>query len=197
MSFRKEKKYRLTLFEFNTLKHLLLQQGMKKLYEPRSINSLYYDTELKDMFYHSEEGVVPRKKIRIRWYDNIENSNIETKISSMEGRFKTSKKIEKFTLDQFPKIIIDQSYGPVAPSLLVAYIREYHSLNGMRITLDSSITYLNYRLSLKTKFEDPERVMEVKVSSDIGDDFIEKLIPYSTKRFSKYSRGLLISQGEM
>lgn len=197
MSFRKEKKYRLTYFEFDILKHLLLQQGMKKLYEPREINSLYYDTELKDMFYHSEEGVLPRKKVRIRWYKNPEDCNIETKISSIEGRFKTSRTLSQSIHEEFPRIIMDKSYGPLVPSLLVAYSREYYVLNGLRITFDSSITYCNYRLSLQDKFNDPERVMEVKISSNTEDDFIKKIIPYSTKRFSKYSRGLLISYGEI
>jgi hypothetical protein len=35
--------------------------------------------------------------------------------------------------------------------------------------------------------------MEVKTSIEISDDSIEKIIKYPTARFSKYSRGLLIS----
>ena len=62
MSFRKEKKYKLTIFEFNNLKKLLIKKGMQKIYNKRFINSLYYDTKQRDMFYHSEEGVMPRKK---------------------------------------------------------------------------------------------------------------------------------------
>ena len=48
----------------------MIKHGMKRLYKGRLVNSLYYDTELLEMFYHSEEGVTPRKKIRIRWYDS-------------------------------------------------------------------------------------------------------------------------------
>ena len=62
MSFRKERKYKLTIYEFNILKDLLAQKGMKKLHEPRRINSLYYDNEQNEMYHHSEEGVLPRKK---------------------------------------------------------------------------------------------------------------------------------------
>ena len=79
MSFRKERKYKLTIYEFNILKDLLVKKGMKKLYEPRKINSLYYDNELNEMFHHSEEGVLPRKKIRIRWYNTNFKSNLETR----------------------------------------------------------------------------------------------------------------------
>jgi len=43
------------------------------------------------------------------------------------------------------------------------------------------------------EYKDPERVVEIKTPIGFGDDFIEKSIPYQTSRFSKYSRGLLIS----
>ena len=52
---------------------------MQKIYNKRFINSLYYDTKQRDMFYHSEEGVLPRKKIRIRWYNSEMNFKIEKK----------------------------------------------------------------------------------------------------------------------
>ena len=64
----------------------------------------------------------------------------------------------------------------------------------MRITFDTSIKYQNYRYISLNDFNDPESVVEIKVSMDTSDDFIESLIPYPTTRFSKYSRGLLISQ---
>ena len=67
MSFRKEKKFRLSKFEFDSLKNNLRLKGMKALYAKRVINSLYYDTELHSMYNDSEEGLLPRKKVRIRW----------------------------------------------------------------------------------------------------------------------------------
>lgn len=195
MSFRKERKYKLTIYEFNILKDLLVKKGMKKLYEPRKINSLYYDNELKEMFHHSEEGVLPRKKIRIRWYNTNFKSNIETKISSLEGRFKTTMPICVDSIEDFPKNFVDKDYGLVSPSLLVSYIREYYSINSMRLTFDSFIEYTYFKDLSKTVYEDPEKVMEIKVDIDTADDFIETLIPYATVRFSKYSRGMLFSNG--
>lgn len=197
MSFRKEKKYKLTLSDFNILKDSLIKKGMKMLYDPRQINSLYYDTELKDMFYNSEEGVLPRKKVRIRWYKDTKESNIEIKTSSIEGRFKTINTQHYDSIEKFPKVLTDQLYGVLTPSILISYTREYYSFNNMRITFDSSINYLNYRLPVKTTFEDPERVMEIKVAIDVNDDFTEKYVPYPTSRFSKYSRGLLFSHQEL
>ena len=145
MSFRKERKYKLTMYEFNIIKDLLAKNGMKKLHEPRKINSLYYDNELNEMFHHSEEGVLPRKKIRIRWYNTNLKSNLETKISSIEGRFKTTKPVYVESMKDFPKNITDQTYGGLTPSLLVSYVREYYSVKSMRLTFDSFIKYTNFR----------------------------------------------------
>jgi SPX domain protein involved in polyphosphate accumulation len=195
MSFRKERKYKLTIYEFNILKDLLAKKGMKKLHEPRKINSLYYDNEFNEMFHHSEEGVLPRKKIRIRWYNTNFKSNLETKISSVEGRFKTTKPVCAESIKDFPKTFFDQDYGLVSPSLLVSYVREYYSVNSMRLTFDSFIEYTNFKGLSKRVYEDPEKVMEIKVDIDTSDDFIETLIPYATVRFSKYSRGVLFSNG--
>lgn len=195
MSFRKERKYKLTMYEFNILKDLLAKKGMKKLHEPRKINSLYYDNAFNEMFHQSEEGVLPRKKIRIRWYNTNFQSNLEIKISSFEGRFKTTKPVCVESIKDFPKNIYDQTYGELSPSLLVSYIREYYTVNGMRLTFDSFIKYTNFKDFSKKVYEDPEKVMEIKVDIDTSDDFIETLIPYATVRFSKYSRGILFSSG--
>ena len=62
MSFRKEKKFKLSKYEFDLLKSSLLLKGMKSLYKKRKINSLYYDTQMLNMFKDSEEGLLPRKK---------------------------------------------------------------------------------------------------------------------------------------
>lgn len=197
MSYRKEKKYKLTLSDFNILKDVLINKGMEVLYEPRQISSLYYDTELIDMFYNSEEGVLPRKKVRIRWYKDTKKANLEIKTSSIEGRFKTTNSKSYDSIEKFPKVLTDQLYGILTPSLLISYRREYYFFQDMRITFDTSINYLNYRLPVKSSFVDPERVMEIKVGIDVEDDFIEKYIPYPTSRFSKYSRGLLFSHQEL
>ena len=197
MSFRKEKKYRLTPLEFNILKDSLIQSRMIPLHDSRTINSIYYDNQFTDMHYHSEEGVLPRKKVRVRWYKDPSNSSIETKVSSIEGRFKTTQSLCESSAGRFPKTILDGMYGSLTPSLLVSYTRKYYTIKGLRVTFDDNISYKNLRQNVKSIFSDPERVMEVKVSIDTPEDFIEKLVPYPTSRFSKYSRGLLISKREM
>ena len=197
MSFRKEKKFRLSKFDFDLLKNKLYLKGMQTLYEKRIINSLYYDTELHSMYSDSEEGLLPRRKVRIRWYDDINKAKNEIKISSAEGRFKTSCLANVSSKSTLPQSLYDPIYGVIYPSLFISYRREYFSFETMRITFDSDIQYVNYRQSRKISHKDGECVMEVKVGLEVPDDYIEKMLPFPTSRFSKYSRGLLISNGEL
>ena len=62
MSFRKEKKFRLSFSELNFMKKNLFQSGMTSLYPARIVNSCYFDTHDLKLFSESEEGVLPRKK---------------------------------------------------------------------------------------------------------------------------------------
>jgi hypothetical protein len=59
------------------------------------------------------------------------------------------------------------------------------------------INYRNLRLNKALLYKDPEQVIEIKVPANFEDDLIEKLIPYPTSRFTKYSRGILISQRQL
>jgi hypothetical protein len=197
MSFRKEKKFRLTKYDYNSLKNKLLLQGMEPLYAKREINSLYYDTKLHSMYHDSEEGLLPRRKIRVRWYDDVRKASNEVKISSFEGRFKTSSFVNVTSQNALPKSLNDPYYGIIFPSLFVSYSREYFSFKSMRITFDSAIKYVNHRLTQNIPFADGECVMEIKVGIDVPDDYIEMIIPFSTSRFSKYSRGLLITNCDL
>tara|TARA_B100000925_G_C21995272_1_gene468629 strand:+ start:681 stop:1274 length:594 start_codon:yes stop_codon:yes gene_type:complete len=197
MSFRKEKKIKLTRYEFDLLKNNLLAKNMQRLHKKRTINSLYYDNQNCDMFNDSEEGVLPRKKVRIRWYNNSFKANTEVKTSSIEGRYKTTNVSSFSSISTLPQSILDSDYGVLSPSLLVSYSREYFSFESMRLTFDSSIKYINYRLSKNVEFKDNECVMEIKVNSFTSDDYIQKIIPWPMTRFSKYCRGLLNSKNQI
>ena len=47
---------------------LIKKNGGNEIFKERKISSLYFDNKNYDMFLDSEEGVLPRKKIRIRNY---------------------------------------------------------------------------------------------------------------------------------
>lgn len=199
LSFRKEKKFRVTISDFYKFQGQLHSQGMEALFKSRLINSVYYDTVDLNMFHDSEEGVLPRKKIRIRWYNDSKKFTLENKTSSIEGRYKETSKIQYSTFEDgfLRENRTDAQYGNIQPILKVSYRRSYFTIHGMRITFDENISYQNLRFANRRKYYDPERVIEIKIPSNCPDDFVGKHIPYPTARFSKYSRGLLLSLGDL
>ena len=187
MSFRKEIKFKLSLSDFITLKSQLLDNGMKVMYPIRQVNSFYFDNYDYLFLNQSLDGVVPRKKIRLRWYNDNYLINKETKITTIEGRFKMS---EAYKLNNFSTLsLFDNIYGNLVPSIFITYSREYYNFNGLRLTFDENIIYKNLRSILSTEFVDTERVMEIKTSIDTPDDFINKYISFPSNDFSKYVRG--------
>ena len=173
--------------------------GLERLYPPRVINSCYFDSRNLSMFEESEEGVLPRKKVRVRWYNETNIFVKETKISSLEGRFKYTDEacLAKAQQDVYSMEYFDDRYGRLLPSLLVSYEREYFSLESMRVTFDKNIRYqLINQKGFGIHF-DPECVMEVKIPADCGDDYVESIISHPTARFSKYSRGHLMFTGKL
>ena len=196
MSFRKEKKYKLTYSDQKILKKTLFNKGMKILYPKREINSVYFDTDNFDCYLNSEEGVLPRKKIRVRWY-NQNRSKIfkETKISSIEGRFKINKPfLDQNILFENDYQIIDNEFGILKPKTMITYNREYFVLDNLRLTFDSDINYKNLSALNNLNFRDNECVLEIKANYNTYDDYIEKIIGFPTTRFSKYSRSILFTK---
>ena len=191
MSFRKEKKFKLSKSELNLLMFSLIEKGMEPLYQKRIINSCYFDTKNLLMFHQSEEGILPRKKIRFRWYDRPSEINKEIKISSIEGRFKKTYFIGPINLSQINKYkLYEQDYGAVYPHLLIKYIREYYIYKKLRFTFDTNIEYKKIDSVICRKSIEQDCVMEIKAPNTINDDYLDKIINKQTERFSKYCRGV-------
>ena len=196
MSFRKEKKYKLTYSDQKILKKDLFNKGMKFLYPKREVNSVYFDTSDFDFYLNSEEGVLPRKKIRVRWY-NKDKLKIfkEIKISSIEGRFKINEPFLDFNiLFENDYQIIDNEFGILKPQTMITYNREYFTLDNLRLTFDFDIHYKNLSSLNSSNFYDNECVLEIKTNHETHDDYIEKIIGFPTTRFSKYSRSILFTK---
>ena len=85
MSFRKELKTILSYSKINSFNNWLNDNNGKLLFNERNINSIYYDNKNFKMYFDSIEGIVNRKKIRVRNYTekpefNKKNNNRELKI---------------------------------------------------------------------------------------------------------------------
>ena len=194
MSYRIEKKYLLNPKKYEAFIGYISNLKAMKIFEKRKVFSTYYDNDFFSSYKSSEEGLVPRKKIRIRSYNSYShdsNSNLELKISSEINRFKKVEKIKNNKqLENFlSKGIFDRTYGFCKPTVNVAYEREYFSFLNSRITLDKNISYWAKNNNFKKVFE-PYLVVEFKSGID-NDIFFENNIMFNPiSRFSKYCRAM-------
>ena len=191
MSFRIEEKLYIHSDHIINFKEFLIKRSAKQIYHPRIIKSLYFDNLNSEMYNDSIESLVPRKKIRIRKYPNGNDKNtyLEIKNSSVEGRFKTRKIINKKKADYLEKMgIFDNQYGPCFPNLYVSYKREYSILDDIRISVDTDIVYENYKTN--TTYNDSSAIVEIKTSINKNLDDLIKKFPFQKIRFSKYCNGI-------
>ena len=190
MSFRKEIKFCLNKSNLKKFLYWIENEGAIKLHKERNINSIYFDNKCLLMYHDSIEGVVPRKKIRLRSYNKENDYLIEKKISSSEGRFKTSKKSVSHK-QLLTKGILDNQYGLCEPKIIVSYLRSYFLFKNFRITLDKNISYSKFYKNYNSNFvyKDNELVVEVK-GNNLDQDFFDQYFPFVSSRFSKYCRGI-------
>ena len=204
MSFRNEDKFRFNKKKIFELMLWINNKQSRKKYISRKVCSLYFDNKNLQMYLDSIEGVTPRKKIRLRIYneanflkDNI-NVNIEKKVSSVEGRFKVTKKITD--VNKFLNYgVYDNSYGNCYPRIIVSYKRSYYQFKNYRMTIDENICYEKFnKFSGRSKaVYDDLNVFEIKYNerdeniSNLQNDF-----PFEKSRFSKYCRAIELTSLE-
>ncbi len=194
MSYRIEKKFILDPRKYEVLIGYLLSIEARKIYDERTVFSTYYDNDFFSSYKNSEEGVVPRKKIRIRSYNSFshgKNSNFELKISSQENRFKISEKIEDSNrLESYLNIgYLDKTYGVCKPIMNISYKREYFKLKNCRITIDKNIKYWKFKKN-NYNFNEPLSVVEIKSPVDDEINLENNVLLNLSSRFSKYCRGM-------
>ncbi len=190
MSFRIEEKLFIKKNFISDFKKFISSKSSEKIYNPRIIESLYFDNKNFEMYKDSLEGLTPRKKIRVRYYpDQNKELFFEKKISSVEGRFKQRKLLK---LNDFEKLkqngIMDDQYGLCTPKIFVTYKREYLKINDVRITIDENISYRGYRK--KTVKNDNDSIIELKTNFNKNVDDLIKEFPFQKIRFSKYCQGI-------
>ena len=187
MSYRIEEKLSIDSNRIIDFKIFLANKAVKPIYQPRRIQSLYFDNQNFEMYTDSIEGLTPRKKIRVRNYPNTQDAKmyLEVKISSVEGRFKTRKIVSKNRLNELKKTgILDSQYGLCKPCLYVTYDREYFIIDDVRISIDNNI---NYKLcSNNICKRDESSVVEIKTSIRKNLDKLTEDFPFQRNRFSKY-----------
>jgi len=192
MSFRFEEKILFHISDYLKIRKFISNSGGIEIYPKRKISSIYFENLHNEMYLNSEEGCLPRKKIRIRTYPkdgNNLNFFFETKISSVEGRYKISKKLSKLNYENFlEKGFFDNLYGVCYPKLWVTYFREYYSISNQRITLDQNIVYNGFKSTRSARNND-DIILEIKSTDKMKKDFLDYNIPFQKLRISKYCEG--------
>ena len=187
MSYRIEEKLSIDSNSILEFKNYLNSKTAKQIYQPRKIESLYFENNKHEMYNDSLEGLTPRKKIRVRNYPDSEDSKLylEVKVSSVEGRFKTRTIIDEGKFNYLKKTgILDSQYGLCKPYLYVAYKRQYFKINDVRISIDNNIVYKLYSHGIFQN--DLNSIVEIKTSIKKDLDKLIEEFPFQKKRFSKY-----------
>jgi hypothetical protein len=195
MSFRKEEKLNIHKSQLLNLLNWIYKNDGYKLYDTRIVSSTYFDNDDMQMFKDSEEGSVPRKKIRIRSYTRkehkIDQSALEVKTSSIEGRYKTTDK--NFDLRKTMTIgFFDKDYGICKPRVRVTYKRDYYKIHNVRLTVDRYIEYIKLNSQgngIYTKY-DPDIIVEIKAEDFVPIEYLFKIFHFDRIRFSKYSKAV-------
>ena len=188
MSFRIEEKLLINKYQLTEFREYLFSKGTERIFNKRRIINLYFDNNEFQMYHDSIEGCLPRKKVRLRNYEN-EINFLEIKISSTEGRYKTSNEINAKKTNFIKNTgFFDKIYGPCKPVLFVEYIRDYFKFKDIRITIDNDINYF----SKNRKFLgiDKSLVIELKTSYKKDLNELMKDFPFPRSRFSKYTNGI-------
>ena len=187
MSFRIEEKLYIIRENLIQFKEFLNKKSVKSIHYPREIKSLYFENMNLDLYKDSIEGLVPRKKIRIRNYPDDQDKRfyLEIKNSAIEGRYKTRKVINEKEFD-LNKIngIYDNQYGVCYPKLYVNYLREYSIIDNVRISIDTNIKYKDFKTGYEVN--DDRIIVELKTSINKNLDELIEDFPMQRIRFSKY-----------
>ena len=171
----------------------LSEVGFRVHHPPRIICSLYLDTPFMEMYRDTQEGLLPRKKLRLRTYGTRQFLNsssayfLETKLSEAYSRSKTVipdidyQKIMRYGywLDQ---------YGFCYPRVFISYLRSYYVCGQVRATFDTEIVYEGF--GIYSRFADESSVMEFKFPLGCQDSVLELLSEFPRSRFSKYERAV-------
>lgn len=167
-------------------KHLskFFSDGFEYIFPSRQISSIYYENINFDIYKDSVEGVVPRKKIRVR--EKFGNLYLEEKIKLTDGKYKTSKKI-----NNTPNVIHDQSYGVLKKICKITYNRSYLSNGKIRLTLDSDLKFENL-INRYVSYMNNNIILEYKILDDffLSENYISSHKELNSFKFSKYEQAI-------
>jgi hypothetical protein len=187
--------------------YFLISGMFIKTFSERTVNSFYFDTENYKDVWDNINGYSDRKKIRLRWYDDLKNSEvfiekkekknfITHKEVSKIGNFGNFNLLNKFINSQdFKKYDLKYSNNNLKKTILVEYKRNYYELPNkkLRVTVDNNIKiFYNYPLGfINLDKTIVELKYDLKNSSYVNLFVKENKLLNRNRKFSKYVNSFL------
>ena len=212
MEQRIEKKFVFLPGDKKKIDLLIIEGFFKKLYKNRRVNSIYYDTNDLDCLWDNINGFSNRDKYRVRWYNEINNSEVffekkkkinqitqKTKINL--GKFKNQDHLNKFLESKdFENKIFKITTLNLKKTLNVSYNRDYYIDNKkkLRITLDKKIiTHKNFDKKFNGNFVGLDHnILEFKYQNKDSRYIRNKInnlkFNFRNQKFSKYVQSFLL-----
>jgi SPX domain protein involved in polyphosphate accumulation len=192
--------------------------SFKIAYPDRFVNNVYFDTNEFSMFRHGVEGDSQRIKVRMRWYGDMESSEIiptlelkrkfghvGDKMKWKLSTFQTTQAMLKAA--QQVDLLLDSNANDYSilytvlpqlrPVLINRYKRKYliSADQKYRVTIDTGMSYYPNTTNIP-KSQNSEKtdgiIVEVKYSPSDHDGvgIITNQIPIRLSKFSKYLNGV-------
>ena len=205
MEVRFEKKWKINSSYFYDVYRALTESNFKfaEQYDPRWVNSIYYDNNFFNSVIQNLDGNELKKKIRLRWYGSdclIKNLFLEIKskkgmvtqkrkIDLKETNIKLNqsllKKVQTNILKKYPNFLGQH------PFTKVRYNRTYFISqdNNVRATIDKNISYQkinNYKIETQS-FNDNDLILEFKYNTEF-DNYVRNNLKNISLRLSKNSK---------
>ena len=202
MNNRLEKKFIYNIGD-ESYKYFLISGMFKETYPKRVVNSIYFDTDIYQDVWDNINGFGNRKKIRIRWYNELNNSPVFIEEKKKIG-FVTQKKIENLgnfkDFSDLTLFIKNEDYQKnslfknkkinIKKALILQYERNYFELYNkkLRVTVDKKLKIFQ---KFPNKFiENDKLIIELKYSvknSSYVNNFVKNnFLDNRNQKYSKY-----------
>lgn len=213
---RYERKFFLTTFDNKQLETIIKLHPtiFSEIYHERQVNSLYFDNRTLDFYQHNVQGSQERLKIRLRWYDDLENAldpNLEFKIKvGLLGTKETIACQSFSSAGDLPTIndlllaknnlasLTKYKLKNLKPVLLISYFRRYFQSadKKYRLTVDRDLCFYQVnknQIAWNTKLQINATILELKYDqqNDAEADKISSFFPFRMTKSSKYVLGML------
>jgi hypothetical protein len=191
-----------------TYKFFIISGMFRKTFQKRIVNSIYFDTDIYQDVWDNINGFGNRKKIRLRWYNDIKNSEVFIE-EKKKINFVTKKKVQKIGIfknfenlmdfvnnNEFKKInaILNKKIN-LKKTLLIRYQRNYYELPNkkLRVTVDNDLTIFQKYPSKFIKLDKTivELKYDVKNSNFVNSFIKNNFLNNRNQKFSKYVNSFL------